>query len=332
MREKLCFHALTMPPLALAENLGFTETAFVITEAMDGKMRFDLTDLRLFLNVIETGSITAGAERSALALASASARIQGMEEILGTPLLSRGRRGVIPTPAGLTLSHHARVVLGQMERMRGELGRYAQGLKGHVRLACNTSALSEYLPEILARFLADHPHVDVELEEHLSHRVVQAVAEGVVDLGIAADSVSFDGLQTRPFRHDPLVVVTACGHPLAAGGDSLLLTDTLDQPFIGLDDGSALQDFLAGHAARNGKRISYRVRMRGFDAICRMVEQGVGVAIIPEVAARRCQTTMKVAVRSLTDSWACRRLDLCARDFSALPEHARRLADALQVP
>ena len=131
-------------------------------------MHFDLVDLRLFLHVAEAGSITAGAARSGLALASASARVRGMEEQAGVPLLERGRRGVEPTPAGRTLLHHARLVTGQMERMRGELGEYARGLKGHVRLLANTAAAAEYLPEILAAFLAANPSVDVDLDERPS--------------------------------------------------------------------------------------------------------------------------------------------------------------------
>src|SRR3546814_3555933 len=151
-------------------------------------MRFDLTDLRLFLHVAEAGSITHGADRANMALASASARIRGMEEALGVPLLERGRRGAKPTPAGQALLHHARVVLQQMERMRGELGDYARGLKGHVRLLCNTAALTEFLPEALAGYLAAYPNVDVDLEERLSYEIVQAVAEGLADIGIVADS------------------------------------------------------------------------------------------------------------------------------------------------
>jgi molybdate transport repressor ModE-like protein len=103
-------------------------------------MHFDLVDLRLFLHVAEAGSITAGAEQAGLSLASASARVRGMEEQAGASLLERGHRGVELTPAGRTLLHHARLVTGQMERMRGELGEYARGLKGHVRLLANTAA------------------------------------------------------------------------------------------------------------------------------------------------------------------------------------------------
>jgi DNA-binding transcriptional LysR family regulator len=95
-------------------------------------MRFDLTDLRLFLHVVEAGSITRGAARMHLAIAAASTRIRDMEATLGTPLLHRRRQGVQPTEAGHTLLHHARVLLQQAERMRGDLAEYADGLRGQV--------------------------------------------------------------------------------------------------------------------------------------------------------------------------------------------------------
>ena len=112
-------------------------------------MRFDLTDLRLFRHIAETGSITHGAERSHLALASASARIRGMEAMLDVPLLQRGRRGVRLTAAGRSLLDHARIVLQQVDAMRGDLSAYSRGLKGSVRVLANTAALSEHLPRLL---------------------------------------------------------------------------------------------------------------------------------------------------------------------------------------
>src|SRR3990170_1437639 len=178
-------------------------------------MRFDLTDLKLFLHVVEAGSITAGAERMHLAIAAASTRIRNMEIELGTPLLNRERQGVRPTPAGRTLVHHARQILQQAERMRAELGEYADGLKGHVRLLSNTNALTEFLPEPLSNFLASHPQVNIDLEERLSDEIVAAVADGKADIGIVAGTEDITGLEVFPFRTDRFVLVTSPEHRLA---------------------------------------------------------------------------------------------------------------------
>ena len=296
-------------------------------------MRFDLTDLRLFRDVAEAESITGGAARANMALASASARIRGMEEEAGTALLQRGRRGVTPTPAGQAVLHHARLVLQQMQRMRGELGDYAQGLKGHVRILGNTAALTEFLPEPLAEWLAAHPRIDIDLEERPSHAIVEAVAAGLADFGIVADAadgggVSQGGLETLPFRIDRLVLAVPRGHPLARRR-RIAFAEVLGEDFVGLGPGSALQEHLGRHAARAGRALKLRVRLGGFDAVCRMVEQGVGLAVVPETAARRCRRSMAIRAVPLSDPWALRHLTICVRRLDALPAHARRLVEHL---
>ena len=285
-------------------------------------MRFDLTDLRLFLNVQESGSITAGAKRTHMTLASASERIRGMEGDLGVPLLLRAHRGVEPTPAGQTLAHHARVVLAQIDRMRGELDHFGDGLKGHVRVLCNTTALSEYLPPVLGEFLRDHPRVSVDLEEKASLEIADALRAGTCDIGVLADSADLHGLHPQTFRHDPLSVIVPRGHALAQR-QSVMLSEVVDEDFVGLVEGSALQDHIAHHARRSGKMLSYRVRLRGFDAVCRMVGQGVGIAIVPRVAAIRLGRAAGVQRVALADAWAARNLVLCVRD--ALPAYAAEL-------
>jgi DNA-binding transcriptional LysR family regulator len=291
-------------------------------------MNFDLTDLRLFLHVAETGSITAGAARSGLALASASTRVRGMEEQAGVPLLERGRRGVEPTPAGRTLLHHARLVTGQVERMRGELGEYAHGLKGHVRLLANTVAAAEFLPEILAAFLAANPNIDVDLDERPSPEVARAVAEGLAEVGIAAGHADFSGLEVMPFRTDRLVLIVPRGHVLAGRG-RIAFAEALGNDFVGFSGDTALGEHLAGQAARTGARMRMRVRVRGLDAACRMVALGAGIAVVPEAAARRWNGEGALALVPLEDRWAERRLAVVVRRLDALPSHARRLAEHL---
>src|SRR5271155_6165902 len=241
-------------------------------------MRFDLTDLKLFLHVVEAGSITHGAERMHLAVAAASTRVRNMELALGTKLLERERLGVQPTPAGRTLVHHARILLQQAERMRGELGAYADGLRGQIRLLSNTNALTEFLPEPLSTFLAAHPQVNIDLEERLSDEIVAAVAEGTADVGIVAGTVEVAGLEALPFRVDRFVLVVAPNHPLSTA-ERIAFADGLDFDFVGLDRASALQRFLSEKADRIGRRLKLRVQLRSFDAVCRLVECNVGIGV-----------------------------------------------------
>ena len=294
-------------------------------------MRFDLVDLSLFRHVVEAGSITHGAERAHLALAAASTRIRNMEDALGVALLTRGRAGVVPTQAGRTLLQHARAMLRQADRLHEELGAYSGGLAGQIRVLSNTNALTEFLPEALSSFLAAHPNVSVDLEERLSDEIVGLIAEGVADLGLVAATVDAGGLETYPFRRDRFVLVVAAEHALAKR-KQIEFAEVLDRDFVGLDRASALQRFLASKAVRVGRPLRLRVQLRSFDAVCRMVECGVGIGIVPETTARRVSKTMAIGIVPLTDPWAARELTICVRKLDELPLYARQLVEHLRAP
>ncbi|AUM68147.1 LysR substrate-binding domain-containing protein [Pseudomonas fluorescens] len=288
-------------------------------------MHFDLTDLRLYLNILDTGNITAGAARSHLSLAAASARVRAMEASVGIDLLERGRRGVTPTPAGKALAEHARVLLQQAERLQQDMAEYAKGVKGRVRLLCNTSAMTEYLPELLAGFLNTHPNLDIDLQELPSSRITHALRQGAADLGIVSDAVDTDGLQAWPFRDDPLVLILPTGHPLA-DGRAVRFSETLSHDYVGLNASSALAIYLEEQALHIGSRMRIRIRADGFDGMIRMVAHGAGIAIVPKAAVERRPPEPSYQCVSLQESWTHRALLLCARNFEGLPAYARALA------
>ncbi len=293
-------------------------------------MRFDLVDLRLVLNVADAGNITQGAARSGLALASASERIRDLERELGAPLFERQRRGVVPTAAGLSLVHHARLVTQQLETMRGELADFARGLRGRVRLLSNTAATLEVLPEQLGAFLAAHPKVDIEVEERPSPEIVRTVARGRAEIGVVADAVdSAAELETFPFAEDRLVLVAPAKHPLASKR-RLAFKDALAHDTVGLPKDSALQQHLEGQAARLGATLRPRLRLPGFDALCRVVESGIGAAVVSRTAAVRNAKSMAIRIVPLLDPWAHRRLRLCVKSERALPSPARALLEHLR--
>jgi DNA-binding transcriptional LysR family regulator len=294
-------------------------------------LRFDLVDLRLFLCVAEAASLTHGAARANMALASASERVRAMEDALGTPLLERQRRGVRLTPAGSALAHHARLVTQQLEQMRGELSDFAKGLRGNVRVLANTVAMTELLPVPLAAFLSTHPNIDVSLEDRPSREIVTTVAGGHADIGVVTDAADLAAeLETFPMGEIRLVVVGPTRHRLSRCR-ALAFRDILDHDLVALPVGSALQDYLEQHAARAGRRLKLRVRLNGFDAVCRMVESGIGLAVLPWTAAQRAQCSMAIRVIPLTDLWARRRHAICVRNFKSLPAHGQRLVECLRA-
>ena len=293
-------------------------------------MHFDLIDLKLFLNVTEAGNITAGASRSHLSLASASARIRGLESSLGLDLLERGRRGVTPTAAGKALAQHARLILQQVERLQADLTDYAQGFKGQIRLLCNTSALSEHLPEPLADFLASHANIDIHLEEHPSLHILHALRHGTADLGILSNAVDPGDLQTLPFCADPLMLVMPIDHSLAEH-DNLRFSDTLAHEFVGLGVDSAMAIYLEEQALHLGRRIKTRIRAESFEGVLRMVLRGAGLGVVPKAAVERFQQASRLKSAVLSDGWADRHLLLCSADFDTLPEYAKALVHHLTL-
>jgi DNA-binding transcriptional LysR family regulator len=293
--------------------------------------RYDLVDLRLFLNAVESGSITAGAAATQLGLATASARILAMEDSLGVPLLKREARGVQPTAAGQALVLHARTLLLQMERLQGGLAEHSPGIKLQMRLLCSTVAMHEVVPERLADFLLAHPHVNVQVEERPGNDVVNALAEGTADVGIVRENTDVFELESFLFQQDRLVLVAAPSHPLAAaaqdGAISLTQADLCD--VVGLHKGTALQDLWDRRVAQRGRHLNYRIRVGSFDEQCRLVARGAGIALMPRSTAERQARLQHVCIVPLTEDFADLALRLCVRRLAELPAATRRLVDSL---
>jgi DNA-binding transcriptional LysR family regulator len=287
-------------------------------------MRFDLIDLRLFLHVLDTGSITHGAARTNMSLPSASARLRGMEEALGMPLLERGRRGVESTPTGDTLAHHARLVLGQIDRMQDELGEHQAGRKACIRLWTNTAAITEFLPEAIGLFLRDHPNVQIDLKERQSSETIKAVLSGAAQIGIVSDAVEHGALHTLPFAVDKLVLIASRDDALATRR-RIALAEVVEREFIGLSADSALQSYLEERALLAGGPLHFRAHVRTFDSVCCMVQQGAGLGIVPATAAKRYRGTPGIRTIELTDSWATRQLLICMRDLNTMPRPEKAL-------
>jgi DNA-binding transcriptional LysR family regulator len=296
---------------------------------MEIAMRFDLVDLQLFIAVADARSITQGALRANLALASASARIKGLEAALGVTLLKRGRRGVEPTAAGESLLDHARIVMHNVDAMRGDLAAFATGAKASVHLLANTSGLSEHLPKALAAFLREHPDINVDIEERESTDIAAAIVAGAADLGFAAEHALPEHVERFLFSEDRLTLVTA-RRGAFAGRRQIDFGEVTACDFVGLTSSTALQSHIAKHAARLGARLRFRARLRDFDAICQMVAAGVGVAVVPEAAAKRCARSMPIMMIRIRDPWANRRLAICARSFKTLPRPAKQLVEHLR--
>ena len=229
---------------------------------MQKLMHYSLVDIRLFVAVADAGNVSRGAAHCFLAPSSASLRIKQLEESLGTRLFVREARGVSLTRAGQVMLEHCRRCLAELEQMHANLAPYAEGVKSHVTLFANSTAIASYLPEDLSVFLRAYPAVRVSLEERLSHEIVAAVAEGRADIGVVTWSDEHPDVTFWPYHEDELVIVAPAATELGQDG-KVRFVECLAHPIVSLASGTAIHTFIAGKAAALGYPIDGLRLIRG---------------------------------------------------------------------
>lgn len=287
----------------------------------------DLVTLRVFAAAAEERSLAKAAEREHLAPSAVSRRIAELEGRAGVQLLRRHDRGVEPTTAGEALLARLADLFALLERVAADLDAHAGGARGNVAVHANISSVSGPLPEALSAFLAAHPGVRVTLEERTSVEILHAVQTGVAELGIYSGTMAVpEGLTALPWREDRLVALLPRGHPLAEQG-ALRLADLLPEPFVGLQDPSALQRLYRREAEALGVALRERVLVASFDGVRRLVGAGLGVSILPAAAVDPDPAAPAAAViaRPLEEPWAARPLAICLRQPGGLSAAARLL-------
>jgi DNA-binding transcriptional LysR family regulator len=294
-------------------------------------MRFDLTTLNLVLAIADTRSITRGAERESLALAAASKRLSDLESRLGVSLFERRARGVEPTEAGRALLRHIRTLHSSLHALESEVVEFSRGIKGHLRIAANASAIAEHLPADLAAFAKANPGIRISLEELTSDEVQDAVVEGRADAGIFVAPAREAALDGRPYRDGMLAVLVPRGHALARRAGQRF-DALLDHDIVGLHAGAAAQQQMRERAQALGRTLNARMQVHGFDAIAQLVEAGLGVAVLPAVVAERFAKVFKVQPLKLNEDWAQRHYLLAVRRQDVLPPSLRRFVEALCPP
>jgi DNA-binding transcriptional LysR family regulator len=280
-------------------------------------MRLDFFDLRLFLHVVETGSLTKGAERSNISLQAASERIKKLEQHFQVNLFTRHANGVKLSLAGQVFAEHAQTILQQGQQLRNAMAPFSEGLNDHISLWCNSSAQSVYLPLLLPQYLLNNPNIQIELKEAESHDIIQAIKTGVAKLGLISSFFPAQDIQTLEFSHDPLVLICPKQHELSQC-HAITLSDCLHYPFVGLMQYHSLQQSIETQAKWLNCEIHYRLRVPNFSAIAQVVANGVGIAIIPKRAAQHLAQVHAFQSIELKGEWANRKLLLAARNFDDL--------------
>ncbi len=290
----------------------------------------DLTTLRLFVSVCESGNMRRASEEANMVASAVSKRLAQLEDTVGARLLQRKRHGVVPTPAGETLLQHARSMLMSARLIERDMAGHAAGLQGRVNVLATASVMAESLADHIARFLKApaHRNIQIDLEERISPEVVRGVREGIGAIGICWDAADTGTLHTRTYTHDQLCVAVRRDHPLALR-ESVKLADTLDYEHVVMPINSAVEVMLQREAGLLGKRLMHRVIVTNFEAALRVVRADLAIAVVPREVTSLHAQAWGLKVLPLTEPWARRRFVLCHRGEDTLTPAAQQLLDAL---
>ena len=277
---------------------------------------------------MEEGTIAAAAQREHLAPAAVSKRISELEAALDAVLFLRSNKGTQSTPAAHALLGLARNVLHGLDDIAEQMAGFGSGLRGHVRVFANISAITQFLPDDLRRFMDAAPMVQIHLQERISTAIARAVADSTADVGILNAGDYGEALSYLPYRRDELVLIVPRGHALARRRRAHL-RDALPYDFVGAHPGSVMNDLLHRAASEAGQPLRLRIQVSGYDAMALMVAAGMGVGMLPRMSARLFEPSLGIRTVALDDGWAARQLVLAVRDQQALSPAARMLVDHL---
>lgn len=291
-------------------------------------MRLDPVSLRLFVAVMEEQAIARAAAREHIATSAASRRLADLEAQLQVCLFTRSNRGITPTAAAYTLLDLARNVLGEIDGIARQMREYGTGMRGHVRIVANISAITQFLPDQLHSFMSQHPEVQVHLQEKISTEIALAVAQNAADFGILNTGNYGRDLHMLPYRQDELILIAPHGHALTAL-PQVCMQQALAYDFVGAHTGSAINGLLTRSAAQLEMPLKLRIQVTSYDALCLMVAAGLGVGVLPRQSAALYAHTLPITAVRLNEPWAQRQLWLCMRSYEGLPPVAKALVDHL---
>jgi DNA-binding transcriptional LysR family regulator len=250
---------------------------------------FDLRQLEIFCNVVELKSFSRAAEKVFLAQASVSERIATLERLVGTRLLNRLGRQVVPTRAGELLYKHAVLLLDMKKTATLEMEEFLGFKRGAIRVGGSTIPGEYILPGVIGKFHAKFPGISVTVAISDTSDIEKRVIEGELELGIVGSRNKNSVLQVRRIWRDELVLAVSKGHPWA-GKKKILPEELTGQPFILRERGSGTlqttQKYLEKMIHGGTDALHVVARFGSSTAVKEGIKAGVGVSIISSRAIK----------------------------------------------
>ncbi len=298
----------------------------------------NLEQLRGFAEVAATGHFTQAAERLHLAQPSLSRQISTLESELGVDLFHRTRGNVTLTAAGERLLPIARRMLADADTARNEMADLAGLTRGRIRLGATPTLCTSLVAEVLAKYHARFPGIDIEITERGSRSLIAALIEGSLDLALIVTSVSSDAravLEREPILSEQLVVVSSAEFPDPFdGASSITLRQLAEVPQMMFPDTYDLRSSVDAAFRAEGLTPLIAVEGAEMDAALSFTKRGIGVAVVPAMVATVRSQLRATPLQDLTRTVSlARRSDMSPTHAGAsLRATIREVADTLTAP
>ena len=272
-----------------------------IDETRNGKASgIQLVQVEGFLEVARRGSVSRAAESLFITQPTLTARLHGLERELGTSLFLRTPHGMRLTDAGRAWMPFAERALRALVDGRDALQQVLSASAGHLMIAAAPAVSTYVLPELLEQFVAVHPRVEVSVRTGHSEDVVDLVLRDEVQIGLGR-SIRHPDLELRPFHTEELVLVCAPDHPFSKR-QSVPMADVARQKLIMFDRASSYYEITQGAFLSAGVKLRGLMELDSIEAAKKMVERGLGVALLPSSAVVREVQAKSLRVVKMSDA------------------------------
>lgn len=246
----------------------------------------DLVDCRLVVNIAKSESLTQGGRDTFLSLPAASLRLKSLEGELGLRLFHRKHNGMVLTEAGQCFLHYAQTILGNVNDLHAKLQGFKDKGRRFLRVAANTSYVTDFLPTLVKGYLSVHPDVSIDIQSARKGDIENGIMEDRIDIGFISSSTSAFSVEPIDFGEDPLVMITAASSELASM-DQIDMRRFAQCEHVVLGEQSTLTGYLRERLADHGFQLKVRVSVADYKTMHDMVAANIGVGLIHESLVRR---------------------------------------------
>jgi DNA-binding transcriptional LysR family regulator len=288
-----------------------------------------LESLKMFVDVVETGSFSRAAQLNHVTQSAVSQQIRALETRYEQRLLSRSARQVTPTPAGERLFRGCKEILARFAEVEGEIREQAADVSG----TCNVSAIYSVglheLSNVQRELLRAHPKVNLRLNYRRSDQVYDDVILGAADLGLVAYPQQRAGVDIIPFREDKLAVVLPPNHALASKA-KVALSAVAGLPFIAFDREAPSRKGIDKLFRDKGLELNVTMELDNVETIKRAVELGLGVSVLPQPTVYQEVSQGSVVAKPFAEGAFTRPIGILVRKGKYLSRASQAVLDTFK--